>query len=456
MRNTITGALSMAEQFRVSVVSSRFAIMLELIHPAVDRVRGVVSVNFESTWLIVLVAWVALCAPCHAQSDGSVRTKTRETASSPVALVRFQLARDHIFVEVTVDHSRPLSMILDSGEPFSAIDDQIADELKFTSERTAPYQGIGNDARSQAKITERHEMDLGGVALKDISLWIMPTREFARPTGQVVDGILGADLFERYVVEINYAARELRLYQPEDYAVPHASNIVPLTFMTGWTVPLLQTKITALNGDIIDTSLVFDTGSGPNYLSRSLSDAHPTMISSGKTVAGPKGFGTNGSSALLVGRVKEIQIGDLRVGEPVVLFSLDTKELAAQADYSGSLGGEILEDFTIVVDYKRRNITFEPNEKFGVRAEFNMSGMHLLSDVSDLHRFEVDFVAPDSVAARNGILVGDVVVSLNGKPASELTLDEIGELLVRPGKIKLRMARNGKKYGLTLRLAPRI
>jgi Aspartyl protease/PDZ domain len=449
----------MAEQFRISVVSSRFAIMPELIHPAVDRVRKgrkVICLNSERTRIIVLVVWVALCAPCLAQSDGSVRTKTTETASSPVALVRFQLARDHIFVEVIVDHSRPLSMILDSGEPFSAIDDQVASELRFTSERTAPYQGIGNDAHSQAKITERHELDLGGVALKDISLWIMPTREFARPTGRVVDGVLGADLFERYVVEINYEAREIRLYEPEDYAVPHATHVVPLAFVTGWKVPLLQTKITALDGEIANTSLVFDTGSGPNYLSRCLSDANPTMISSGKTLAGPKGFGSNGLSTYLVGRVKEIQIGDLRVTEPVVFFSLDTNGLAAQADYSGSIGGEILEDFTVVVDYKRRTIAFEPNGKFGVRTEYNMSGMHLLSDVSDLHRFEVDFVAPDSVAAGKGVLVGDVVVSVNGKPAKALTLDEIGQLLARPGKIKVRMARGSKKYRLTFMLAPRI
>jgi hypothetical protein len=143
----------MAEQFRISVVSSRFPTMPELIQPAVERVREshkVLRVNSGRTWLIVLVAWVTLCAPCQAQSDGSVRTKTTETTSlsRPVAIIPFELVRDHIFVDVTVDQSRPLSMVVDSGEPFSAIDDQIADELKFTFKRTAPYQGIGTDARN--------------------------------------------------------------------------------------------------------------------------------------------------------------------------------------------------------------------------------------------------------------------------------------------------------------------
>ena len=85
-----------------------------------------------------------------------------------------------------------------------------------------------------------------------------------------------------------------------------------------------------------------------------------------------------------------------------------------------------------------------------------MSGLHLLSDVSDFHHFEVDFVDPNSVAAQNGISVGDVVLSIDGKAASKMTLDEIDRKLVRPGKIHLEMLRTGKKYKATLRLSPRI
>jgi S1-C subfamily serine protease len=154
--------------------------------------------------------------------------------------------------------------------------------------------------------------------------------------------------------------------------------------------------------------------------------------------------------------VKEIELGDLRIREPVVLFSLDSAGLASQSDYYGSIGGETLESFTIVVDYKRRDIAFQPNEQFGRHIEYDMSGMHLLSDKSDFHRFEVDFVAIGSEAVKKGILPGDVVISANGKVASTLTLDEIDQMLVRPGKIKLKMIRDGKKFTATLRLAPRI
>ena len=271
-----------------------------------------------------------------------------------------------------------------------------------------------------AGIKKDHELHLGSLVLKDMAFWIMPTKDFSRFSGRAVDGVLGADLFERYVVEIDYAARKLRIYEPEGYALAHATYVLPLTFATGWMVPLLQSKVTATDGDVVNAPLVFDTGAGPNYFSKSLSDAHPSLVSSGKTFAGPKGSGANGSTAYLVGRVKEIELGDLRIREPVVLFSLDSAGLASQSDYYGSIGGETLESFTIVVDYKRRDIAFQPNEQFGRHIEYDMSGMHLLSDKSDFHRFEVDFVAIGSEAVKKGILPGDVVVSANGKVASTL------------------------------------
>jgi hypothetical protein len=429
-----------------------------------SRLDWVKSVHKErcpcpgQAWMFALACAVSLCTPCLAQTDNTFRESQTQisSGSSPIAVIPFELVRDHIFVEVTIDHSRPLSMLIDSAAAFSDVNDQIANELKLASNQTAAYEGIGKDERAQAGITKNHDLHLGDLVLKDMAFWILPTADFSRYTGRAVDGALGADLFERYVVEIDYAARRLRLYSPDGYILPRATYVLPLTFVPGWMVPLLQSKVTARDGTVANVSLDFDTGSGPNYLSKSFSDAYPSMVSSGKTIPGPKGAGTNGSTTYLAGRVKEIQLGNLRISEPVVLFSLDSSGLAAQSDYSGSIGGEILEGFTIVVDYKRQRIAFEPNGQFGLRAEYDMSGIHLLSDKSDFHRFEVDFVAADSVASQKGILVGDMVVSVNGKVPSTLTLDEIDQLLVQPGKIKLKLMRSGKQYKATLKLSPRI
>ena len=405
-----------------------------------------------------LIAALFISSPCRAQTRTSLGATATQTApeSSPIAVIPFELVRDHIFIEATVEHSRPLSMFIDSGEPFSVIDDEIAKELDLVSQQTAPYQGFGTDKRPPAKITKGHELRLGPLLLENMVFWIMPTRDFSRFSGRPVDGVLGADLFERYVVEIDYAARELRIFEPDSYTLPHTPYVLPVTLVGEWMVPLLQSKVTAPGGGVVNASLVFDTGASMSVFSKSFSDAHPSLVSSGKTLAGPKGSGANGSTSYLVGRVKEMELGDLRIREPVVLFSLDSAGLASRSDYDGSIGEETLEAFTVVVDYKGRNIALEPTGEFGRRVEYDMSGMHLLSDETDFHRFEVDFVAVGAEAAKKGILAGDVVISANGKAASTLTLDEIDRMLARPGKIKLRMMRNGKQFRATLKLVPRI
>jgi hypothetical protein len=376
--------------------------------------------------------------------------------SSLVAVIPFRLIRDHIFIEVTIDRSRPLSMFIDSGEPFSAIDNAVANELNLVSQQNLPYLGLGNSDALSAAISKGHEIKIGSALLKNVNLWEMPAKQYARLTGQITEGSIGADLFDQYVVEIDYSASRLRLYDPSSYIPAKVGHSVSISFLSGWMVPLIQSKLIDTDGNVVDASLTFDTGSGPNFLAKSLSDAHPSLLSSGKTIAGPKGAGTNGSISYLVRRLKAIQLGDLNVEEPLVLFSLDSKGLAAQPYYSGSLGGEILEKFKLTVDYKRKNILFEPNEKFAQRVEYNMAGIHLVCAESNLHHFEVDFVAPNSVAAKAKISVGNVVLSVNGKSAEKLTLDYIDQLLTQPGQLKLTLLRGGKTCKAKLRLSPRI
>jgi predicted metalloprotease with PDZ domain len=53
---------------------------------------------------------------------------------------------------------------------------------------------------------------------------------------------------------------------------------------------------------------------------------------------------------------------------------------------------------------------------------FDASGMYLLSVGADRRRFEVHDLVPHGPAARAGVERGDVIRSLDGRPASELTL----------------------------------
>jgi C-terminal processing protease CtpA/Prc len=61
--------------------------------------------------------------------------------------------------------------------------------------------------------------------------------------------------------------------------------------------------------------------------------------------------------------------------------------------------------------------------------EFDMSGMFLTAGGDGFHKFNVLSVVNGGPAASAGIKPGDVITELDGKPASQLTLEQLRSAL---------------------------
>jgi C-terminal processing protease CtpA/Prc len=75
-----------------------------------------------------------------------------------------------------------------------------------------------------------------------------------------------------------------------------------------------------------------------------------------------------------------------------------------------------------------------------------MSGISFKAKGSKLRTFEIIEVRVNSPAEEMGILTGDLLVSVNGRPAAGFELNELtGELSSKPGKkLALELSRNGQ------------
>ena len=58
---------------------------------------------------------------------------------------------------------------------------------------------------------------------------------------------------------------------------------------------------------------------------------------------------------------------------------------------------------------------------------------------------------PDSIAERAGLQAGDVIIRLNGKDVSSLSVDELGTLF-RSSQVKLVIQRDGNEVQIEMRL----
>ena len=146
-------------------------------------------------------------------------------------------------------------------------------------------------------------------------------------------------------------------------------------------------------------------------------------------------------------------VGRYRFPDLPTLFSLERKGASRhrRAPVAGKIGATLLNHFTICLDYRRDRVILEPNRFYSEPVRVDRSGMQLvLSDGEVL----VAGVARKSPARRAGVKVLDRLVMLDGRPASELGLPHIRDVLRGPAgnRVRLLLERREKERTVTLKL----
>ena len=106
----------------------------------------------------------------------------------------------------------------------------------------------------------------------------------------------------------------------------------------------------------------------------------------------------------------------------------------ASPSFSGTIGERILSRFNTTYDYARSVLFLQPNagagKPFPPRTTF---GLSLVADGEDYTRFSVAGVRKGSPADSAGFVKGDVIASLDGRPASGWRLASLRTALAQEG-----------------------
>lgn len=130
--------------------------------------------------------------------------------------------------------------ILDTGAPVSVIiDGPPTRALKLDTSKARKLGPEENPATPTGVITPGFSFEFGKVKFSDLTAVVIPghtmpcPERFAKVNFQ---GVIGADLFKRFVVEIDHEHRRVRLYDPPQWTAPVAKPgvaILPLSFRNG-------------------------------------------------------------------------------------------------------------------------------------------------------------------------------------------------------------------------------
>ncbi|MGH9874221.1 MAG: PDZ domain-containing protein, partial [Pyrinomonadaceae bacterium] len=215
--------------------------------------------------------------------------------------------------------------------------------------------------------------------------------------------------------------------------------------------PLLNAEVTPLGGTPLQGKFVLDIGSGGGLSLHSPFVTEHKFLSSGlKTIRSIGAGGAGGQSVGQIGRVSELKIGKFRIANPTALFSEDKAGAFANDTLAGNIGQRVAGKFRLFLDYNHERIIFEPAANFSEPFDRAFSGLALIGEDKDYSTFRITEVLEGSPAAEVGLQQDDLIIKVDDKHASELTLTKLSEMFEQPVAYKLAIRRGDKTLQVIL------
>lgn len=282
-------------------------------------------------------------------------TEARLDAPLPARLP-FREHEGWIVVQASVDGSPPIDFVVDTGASMLAIltgPATAALDFDMGGLRRIGGEGV---ATVTAAVQEGLDIDFGPVALLDQTVLAIPLEGVLCDVAikpPPFSGVIGHELFDRYVVEIDHDRGELVLHDPDTYEYRGDGLVVPADI--SGRQPFVEASVQGPGGTRYQARLHVDTGAGIDL--SLFPQAHPGIA------VPPEGEET---SACFVGGLARY-----RGGEPVQVSLAGGPAVATPVRYSigdeviddgqhGRIGARFLARYDVVFDYRRGRMILEP------------------------------------------------------------------------------------------------
>ena len=390
------------------------------------------STNGETKYdTVVILESVAVNEPVDEARFSPPASKTDDfsiAGGKTSTTLPFELINNHIYVDAKLD-GRPLKLLFDSGGA-NVVTRTVAGQLGLKSEGAAQGRGAG-EKTEEISFTKVGELRVGDVTLRDQTFFVFPLESMEQVEGIPFPGLIGFEVFKRFVVRVDYAQRLLTFTFPDAFTPPKGAVAVPFTFDEH--TPQVEGKIDGVAG-----TFTIDTGSRSSLtLNRPFSEKNGFLA---KLAAAPEamiGWGVGGGVRGKVARAGLLELGDVKVPSPVLDVALVEKGSFADPYLAGNVGGGVLKRFTVTFDYGRQKLWFEPNGSYAGPDTYDRAGVWLNRDDAG---YRVADVLAGGPAAEAGLKVGDLIVALDGRSATEMLLNDARQRLKDAPGTRVRMA----------------
>lgn len=342
-----------------------------------------------------------------------------------------------LFVDVMINGAGPFHLMVDTGADCLVLTQRVAD---FASLKTPPGQkGLAEGVTEMVpvKLARVGNLESGGLKLEGLWAVVVSDADLANAAaifGVPVDGALGRQALNDVVLEMDFPRRQVSAVKP-------GAETYPADRGATW-----QREGSVLTVDVEGKAMAveLDTGSNGGFMLPQI-EALPLLYPKSKLGVAGAGVGKTTSP-----REETSQLaGVVRLG-PVAWTNPPLVQGSAR------IGVAALDTWKLVIDQHAQRVYFLggnlerkwekkplPPLRFrpGFFARIEGTGFRLL---------EVDAGAAADLA---GLRIGDLVLTVNGAPATKVDYTQAGETQ-NGSRLKMQVWREGREFETTLVLGP--
>ncbi len=293
-----------------------------------------------ATILLVLLGCLVVPLTMLTNACTTSQPAPRTASNSQPVIVPFEQADKLVFVQVQLEHSRPLWFVLDSASSRMLVEQKVAAALGLKVEGTASVGGAGA-GRVPINLIHDLSIQLGGLKSTHYEFAAIDLSGVAASIGRPIDGILGYEFLSRFIVTIDYAKHELVLNEPQSVVSPPGTPM-PIELVKHW--PFIKATVKVKGIEPISDSFLIDSGSN---------DAvdHPAVKrAKGEVRQTTTGNGLGQPVVGYIGTAETFELGSFSLKDLPLVCCGGTEET------SKLIGGDVLSRFIVTFDYPHARI----------------------------------------------------------------------------------------------------
>ena len=256
----------------------------------------------------------------------------------PIAVVEFERHGKLMLAPVRINKKGPFLFAVDTAASRSVVDVSVVKKLKLRT-RVVPSPG-GNGAITALWGSNLHVED-ANIFAPQAYVADLPDPQWSKDPR--VQGLLGSELFNAYVVRFDPDRREMRIYDPFAFKPTTGATPIPIVRRDG----KLYAKVTlaTANGRPVEREALIDTGSDTL-----VSDSIVEQSTTAPAVVIRNSAG--GAVSAYTGQLRSVQLG------PYALYNV-----WGASDGEPSIGMELLRRFVVTFDVAHSRMYLEPTHR---------------------------------------------------------------------------------------------